>query len=118
MAQIEPAAIVLCGGLALDFGDLVASTSRAALNAIRPTHLLDVLKALFRSPKLFMYFAKVHNLPSDVNVDSLRPKIDANRNCSGKDQTRGEENSFPHGSTIAKIGICVKYIIAIILAME
>lgn len=61
-AEIEPGALVLGRGSAAHLLDVRAATRRAAHYAVRPAHLLHILKALFFRGKLYVDFADIDGL--------------------------------------------------------
>jgi len=81
LAEIEPLAAILGGRFTLNLDDLVIAAEGAANDSIRPAHVLDVVKALFVSRKLYEDFR---------NADWL-----------GMD-------SLCHDPTLARFAICVK----------
>ena len=64
-AEIEPRPLVLRLSLAQHFLDIVSATDRAADNAVRPAHLLDVLKTLLLSGELYSNLPDIHGLRMD-----------------------------------------------------
>jgi hypothetical protein len=59
-AEIKPFAAILRFRCALYALDVLFSALGAAHHTVRPTHLLDVLQALFVSGELLVCFSNVH----------------------------------------------------------